>query len=281
MSASQPYKWPTAFRALSHRNFCLYFIGHACSTLGTWVQQVAMAWLVYRITDSAALLGLTTFVALAPQLLITPLAGAWIDRHDKRRLLIWIECLLALQALALAALSAADLVGSSLLILMAGLLGVLNAIDTPLRQSLISRLVDQRDDLPNALALNAMLFTASRMLGPPIAGILLAYVSEAVCFSLNALSYLALVVGLSRMQLPQVITASGALGKLFTEGLHFACTMPPIRVLILSVMAINVTASSYVVLLPIYARDIFAGDAQTLGWLWGAAGLGLLLPTHF
>lgn len=279
MPVSHPYTWPAAFRALSHRNFRLYFAGHACSTLGTWVQQVAMAWLVYRITDSAALLGVTTFVALVPQLLIGPLAGAWIDRHDKRRLLIQIECLLALQAFGLAALTAAELASPTLLIVMAGVLGVLNAIDTPLRQSLISRLVDKRDDLPNALALNAMLFTASRMFGPPIAGIMLAYMSEAVCFSLNALSYLALVIGLSRMRLAPVLTASGALGKLFTEGVRFARTDPSVRTLILSVMAINLTASSYVVLLPIYARDIFTGNAQTLGWLWGAAGLGSLLST--
>lgn len=238
-----------------------------------------MAWLVYRLTDSAALLGVTTFVALVPQLLVGPLAGAWIDRHDKRRLLIWIECLLAAQALGLAVLTALGLVGPTLLIVMAAVLGVLNAIDTPLRQSLISRLVDRRDDLSNALALNAMLFTASRMFGPPIAGLMLAYMSEALCFGLNALSYLALVFTLSRMRLEPVTAARGALAKLFTEGLHFVRGDPAVRMLIMSVMAINVTASSYVVLLPIYARDIFTGDAQTLGWLWGAAGLGSLAST--
>lgn len=279
MPVAHPYRWPASLRALSHRNFRLYFAGHACSTFGTWVQQVAMAWLVYRITDSAALLGVTTFVALAPQLLVGPFAGAWIDRHDKRRLLIQIECLLAAQALVLAGLTAAGLVGPDLLIVMATVLGVLNAIDTPLRQSLISRMVDSRDDLSNALALNAMLFTASRMVGPPMAGIMLAYMSEALCFALNALSYLALIMALWRMQLEPVTAARGALGKLFTEGLRFARTDPAVRLLILSVMVVNVTASSYVVLLPIYARDIFTGDAQTLGWLWGAAGLGSLAST--
>lgn len=124
-----------------------------------------------------------------------------------------------------------------------------------------------------------MLFTASRMVGPPMAGIMLAYMSEALCFALNALSYLALIMGLWRMQLEPVTAARGALGKLFTEGLRFARTDPAVRLLILSVMVVNVTASSYVVLLPIYARDIFTGDAQTLGWLWGAAGLGSLAST--
>lgn len=279
MPPTRSFEWPTSFRALQHRNFRLYFTGHACSTLGTWVQQVAMAWLVYRLTGSATLLGVTTFAALVPQLLVGPLAGAWIDRHDKRRLLIRIECLLALQALALALLTAANLVGPTVLILMAALLGVLNAIDTPLRQSLISRLVDHRDDLPNALALNAMLFTASRMLGPPIAGLMLAFLSEAVCFAINALSYLALVIGLLCMQLSPALTASGRVGDLLTEGLRYVRTEPVVRLLILSVIAINITASSYVVLLPIYARDVFTGDAQTLGWLWGAAGLGSLAST--
>ncbi len=125
--------WPTALRALRHRNFRLYFFGHAVSTLGTWIQQVALAWLVYRLTGSSALLGLVTFVALLPQLLVGPLAGAWIDRHDKRRLLIAVEALLGVQAATLAALTASGLIGPGLIVFMAALLGVLNAVDTPLR----------------------------------------------------------------------------------------------------------------------------------------------------
>ena len=171
---------PNALRALRHRNFRLYFTGHCISTLGTWIQQVALAWLVYRLTGSAALLGVTTCAALLPQLLVGPFAGAWIDRHDKRRLLIVVEGLLGLQALSLAALTASGMIGPTLLVAMAALLGVLNAVDTPLRQSLLSQFVDDRADLPNALALNAMLFTLSRFIGPPLAGLLLGFVSEAV-----------------------------------------------------------------------------------------------------
>lgn len=268
--------WPSSLRALRHRNFRLYFFGHAISTLGTWIQQVALSWLIYRLTDSVALLGLTTFAALIPQLLVGPFAGAWIDRHDKRRLLIMVETALAVQALVLAGLTASELIGPTLIVFMAALLGVLNAVDTPLRQSLLSQFVDDRQDLPNALALNAMLFTLSRFIGPPLAGLLLAVVSEAVCFSLNAVSYLALVIGLACVRQLPTARASGSFANVFREGLRYALDSPQVKQLMLSVMVINLTASTYVVLLPVFARDIFAGDARTLGWLWGAAGLGSL-----
>lgn len=268
--------WPSSLRALRHRNFRLYFIGHAISTLGTWIQQVALSWLIYRLTDSVALLGLTTFAALIPQLLVGPFAGAWIDRHDKRRLLILVEAALALLALTLAALTATEQIGPTLIVVMAALLGVLNAVDTPLRQSLLSQFVDDRQDLPNALALNAMLFTSSRFIGPPLAGLLLAVVSEAVCFALNGASYLALVIGLICIHLPPSPRASGSYGNVLREGLRYVLTDRQVKQLMLSVLMINLTASSYVVLLPVFARDIFAGDATTLGWLWGAAGLGSL-----
>ncbi|MCG4454945.1 MFS transporter [Pseudomonas sp. MMS21-TM103] len=268
--------WPSALSALRHRNFCLYFAGHAISTLGTWIQQVALAWLVYRLTGSAAMLGVTTCAALLPQLLIGPLAGAWIDRHDKRRLLILIEGLLGMQALVLALLTATEQIDATLIVSMATLLGVLNAVDTPLRQSLLSQFVDDRSDLPNALALNAMLFTLSRFIGPPLAGLLLAVTGEAACFALNGASYLALMGGLAVMRMPGSPRASGSFRNVLGEGLNYARHTPQIRLLMLSVMVVNLTASSYVVLLPVYAKDLFAGDAATLGWLWGAAGLGSL-----
>ncbi|RWU21185.1 MFS transporter [Pseudomonas alkylphenolica] len=268
--------WPSSLRALRHRNFRLYFIGHSISTLGTWIQQVALSWLIYRLTDSVALLGLTTFAALIPQLLVGPFAGAWIDRHDKRRLLIVVESALALQALVLAGLTASEQIGPTLIVAMAALLGVLNAVDTPLRQSLLSQFVDDRQDLANALALNAMLFTLSRFIGPPLAGLLLAVVSEAVCFTLNAVSYLALVIGLACIRLAPSLRASGSFRNILGEGLRYALDTPQIKQMMLSVMVVNLTASSYVVLLPVFARDIFGGDATTLGWLWGAAGLGSL-----
>nr|WP_319527980.1 MFS transporter [Pseudomonas laurentiana] len=272
-------RWPSSIRALRHRNFRLYFIGHAISTLGTWVQMVALSWLVYRLTDSAALLGITTCASLLPQLFVGPIAGAWIDRHDKRRLLVLTQSLLGLQALLLALLTYSGHIGANLIVLMSFVLGVLNAVDTPLRQSLLSRFVDDVDDLPNALALNASLFTCSRFVGPPLAGLLLGMTGEAVCFALNALSYGALIIGLLAVRMSVGVRANGSMGSVFREGLTYALQTPSVRGLILGVLIVNITASSYAVLLPVFARDIFAGDARTLGWLWGAAGFGSLLST--
>ena len=182
-------------RALAQRNFRFYFLGQAISVLGSWIQQVAMSWLVYRLTGSAALLGVTAFCALIPQLLIGPLAGAWIDKQDKRKWLIAVQGALALQGFALATLTWAGLVGPGFLIAMALTLGLLNSFDTPLRQSLIGSFVGRRDDLPNALALNAMLFSIGRTIGPPIAGLLVGLTSEAACFAINGCSFLALMTG--------------------------------------------------------------------------------------
>ncbi len=274
-------RWPTPMRALAHRNFRLYFGGQAISILGTWVQQVALSWLVYRLTGSVALLGVTTFAALLPQLVVGPVAGAWVDRRDKRRALIVVQALLCLQAGVLALLTAFGAIGPALIVAMSALLGVLNAFDTPLRQSLINSFVADRADLPNALALNAMLFNAGRFAGPPLAGVLVGVTSEAFCFALNAASFMALLTGVLLIRIEATPKAAGSMGRVFREGLAYAWATYPVRVLILTLAVVNVTASSYAVLLPVFAKDVFAGDAITLGWLWGAAGCGAFGSTVF
>ncbi|ENO89454.1 putative integral membrane efflux protein [Thauera linaloolentis 47Lol = DSM 12138] len=266
---------------MGHRNFRYYFLGQVVSILGTWIQQVAMSWLVYRLTGSVALLGVTTFAALVPMLVVGPLAGAWIDRHDKRRLLILVQGLLALQALALGVLTMLDLVGPSLLVLMSVMLGVLNAFDTPLRQSQINSFVGSREDLPNALALNAMAFNSGRFLGPPLAGLLLGLTSEAFCFVLNAVSFAALAFGVWRIRVEASPRASGSTASVFREGLGYVWDAYAIRTLILILAVANLTASSYAVLLPVFAKDVFSGDARMLGMLWGAAGAGAFVGTVF
>lgn len=280
-SPASPRPWPAPVRALGHAHFRRYFAGQAVSILGSWIQQVAMAWLVYRITGSAALLGVTAFAALIPQLLIGPLAGAWVDKHDKRRALLWVQALLTTQALLLAWLTWMDWVSAWLLVAMSALMGVLNSFDTPLRQSLISAFVGRREDLPNALALNAMLFNSGRFIGPPIAGLLLANLSEAACFAVNALSFLALIAAVSSIRLHALPRAQGSMGDVFREGVVYAWQTWLVRMLILTLIALNLTASAYAVLLPVFARDVFAGDARTLGWLWGAAGCGAFLSTLY
>lgn len=273
--------WPAPIRALAHRNFRFYFIGQGVSVLGSWVQQVALSWLVYRLTGSVALLGFTTFAALLPILFIGPLAGAWIDRHDKRRLLILVQGLLAMQAGSLALLTAFDAIGPRLIIAMSAVLGVLNAFDTPLRQSQIGAFVGRREDLPNALALNAMLFNSGRFIGPPLAGLLLGLTSEAACFAINALSFAALAVGVARIRVVPPPRAAGSIGEVFREGLRYVWSEYPARMQITILAVVNITASSYAVLLPVFAREVFAGDARMLGWLWGAAGAGAFLGTIF
>ena len=272
-------KLPASMRALGHRPFRLYFFGQAVSILGSWIQQVALAWLVYRLTGSAALLGLAAFAALAPILVVGPLAGAWIDRHDRRRLLMQVQVLLFIQACVLAALTWFGLIGPTLIILMSLSLGILNAFDTPLRQSLIPPMVGGREDLPNALALNAMLFNLGRFVGPPIAGLMLGFMSEAACFLLNAFSYLALLWGVAVMRLPANARSGGSVGHVFKEGVRYALDTWPIRTLLIVLALLNLTASAYAVLLPVFAREVFLGDARTLGLLWGAAGCGAFAAT--
>ncbi|WP_226458838.1 MFS transporter [Quatrionicoccus australiensis] len=272
---------PAGMRALAHRNFRLYFLGQAVSILGSWIQQVALSWLVYRLTGSAALLGVTAFCALIPQLVVGPLAGAWIDKQDKKKWLLRIQSLLALQAFVLAALTASGLITTGFIIAMSLTLGILNSFDTPLRQSMIGGFVGSRDDLPNALALNAMLFNSGRFVGPPIAGLLVGLTSEAACFAINGLSFLALIGGLLCIEVKATAKASGSVGQVFKEGILYAWQTWTVRMLIITLIGLNLTASAYAVLLPVFARDVFAGDATTLGWLWGAAGCGAFASTIF
>ncbi len=268
-------------RSLAHRNFRLYFAGQAVSILGSWIQQVALAWLVYRLTGSAALLGVTAFCGLIPQLVVGPLAGAWIDKHDKKKWLVGVQAAMALQAFVLGGLTWAGWINTGFIVLMALLLGTLSSFDAPLRQSLIGSFVGSRDDLPNALALNAMLFNAGRFVGPPIAGLLLGLTSEAFCFAINGVSFLALIVAVLRVTGTPPARAKGSVGEVFQEGLRYAWQTRAVRMLILTLIVLNLTASSYAVLLPVFARDVFGGDATTLGWLWGAAGCGAFLSTIF
>ncbi|MBL8489603.1 MAG: MFS transporter [Rhodocyclaceae bacterium] len=268
-------------RALAHPAFRAYFLGQAVSILGSWIQQVALAWLVYRLTGSAALLGLTAFAALIPQLLVGPLAGAWIDRHDKRRTLVGVQFLLALQAAVLALLTWTESIGPPLIVAMSVALGVLNAFDTPLRQSMISVMVPRREDLPNALALNAMLFNLGRFVGPPVAGFLVGLTSEAACFAINAVSFTALIAGLAVMKVAPTPRAQGSVGHVFREGLRYARENYAVRTVLTVLTLLNLTASAYAVLLPVFAKEIFAGDARTLGLLWGAAGCGAFASTLY
>lgn len=262
--------------ALGQRNFRRYFYGQICSVLGTFIQAVAMSWLVYRLTGSAALLGLIAFLSQAPQLLVSPLAGVLVDRFDRRRMVIALQCLFALQALLLAGLVFTDSLQVWHLVVLAAVLGVLNSFDLPSRQSLLLYLVDDRATLANAVAINAAVTHSGRFVGPPIAGLLLAVLPESVCFLINALSYLGpiLAVRAIRAEIPRQHALRT--GRALVEVFEFLKARAAARAALIAVALVNATASSYVVLMPIFAKDIFVGDARTLGWLLGMGGAGAL-----
>ncbi|SEI45561.1 MFS transporter [Pseudomonas sp. NFR16] len=272
-------KWPTPVRALAHRDFQVYFFGQAVSTLGKWVQQVALTWLAYHLTGSASLLGLLTFLSLAPQLCIGPLAGAWTDKHDKRRLLLIAQALLAAQSLFLSVMTWLGCMNSYWLIAMALVLGVLNAFETPLRQALIGSFVADPADLPNALALNAMLINAARFVGPPLAGALIAYSGEAVCFLVTAFAFSLLLFALMKVKGMPTARVAGKTGQIFRAGLTYMWDTLEVRRLLMGVVVVNLLSSIYAVLLPVITRESYQGDATTLGWLWGAAGAGAFVAS--
>jgi MFS family permease len=262
--------------ALAQTDFRRYFYGQIGSVLGTTIQSVALSWLVYRLTGSPALLGLSAFLSQAPQLVVAPLAGVLIDRYDRRRLMVSLQGVLAAQALALAALVFFDAVQVWHLLVLAALLGVLNSFDLPTRQSLLLYLVDDKSALPNAVALNAAVVHAGRLLGPPIAGLLLALVPESVCFLLNALSYLGLIAAVLAIRAPIPRRPHLKTGAALREVLGYLRGDADARAALQAVGLVNATASCYAVLMPVYAKQVFAGSAQALGWLLGMAGAGAL-----
>jgi MFS family permease len=265
-----------ALRAFRYRNFRLYFFGQSLSLLGTWIQQVAMSWLVYRLTGSAFLLGVTAFASQIPILLFAPLGGLWADRFDRRRLLMATQALALAQAMVMALLTYTNLVQVWHILVMAVLLGVVMATDTPVRQSFVSELVPAKGDLPGAIAMNGFVQNAGRMIGPSLAGLLIAVSSEAFCFLANGLSKIAVIVIVALMQIDvrAAKAASTPLLRGLKEGAAYATGLLPVRLLLPMVALISFMASPYQALMPIFAAEVFKGDARMLGFLIGAAGLG-------
>lgn len=266
----------TAVRALASPNFRRYFFGNAVSMLGMWVQQVALAWLTYRVTDSVAMLGIVAFAARAPQLVVGPLAGVLIDRFERRRLMITVQLAMAAQAGLLAVLTALDMVHAWNLVALALAYGLFESADVPIRQSLTPQLLEDRASISNAIAMNATMFHSARFIGPPIAGAFLTVTSEAWCFLANSLTYLLMAGILASLKVTPIAQSAENMVSAFVEGLAYARRTLPIWVVLASVAALNVSTAGFVVLLPIFAKDIFAGQADTLGILLGVAGAGAL-----
>jgi len=271
------------FRALSHRNFRLFFFGQGLSLIGTWLQQVAMSWLTYRLSGSALLLGVVTFCQYIAVLLLAPVAGVLADRIDRRRALLITQSVMLAQAFTLAALTASGKVEVWHVAALALVLGCASGFDIPLRHAMIARLVGDRSHLPNAIALNSLLINCARVVGPAIAGLLIAAVGEAICFGLNALSFAAVLYALVKMRWPAARKPAPPAGWLasWLEGAKSAFGFRPIRAALLLIALISGTIGTYSTLMPVFAKDVFGGDAHTLGVLLSAAGSGALLSALY
>jgi MFS family permease len=268
-------------RALQSRDFRIYFAGQLVSVAGTWMQQIAMAWLAYRLTESAVVLGLLGFASQIPILLFAPFGGVWSDRFDRRRLMLATQLLAMLQALALAVLAWQGAATAELLIVLAFVLGCINAVDIPARQALVVHLIADRAELPNAIALNSFMMNATRFVGPALAGLVVASFGEAVCFLLNALSYLAVLLALSALHVRPGTSAAKPALQALKEGLVYTLGHRDIRLYLLLVAAVSFLVAPYVVMLPLYAKTVLAGDARTFGMLVSSAGGGSLVAALF
>jgi len=269
-------------RALHSRNYRLFVAGQSVSLVGTWMQQVAMSWLVYRLTNSAFLLGVIGFTSQIPTFFLAPVAGVLADRWNRRRLLILTQGCAMLQASVLAAAVFADMIQVWHLIALSVFLGVVNAFDIPIRQSFVVEMVNDREDLGNAIALNSSMVQGARLVGPTIAGLLVASVGEGVCFLVNAASYLAVLLALAAMKLgssPNHGRPRRHVLHELREGVAYTFGFAPIRSILLLVSVISLTGMPYMVLAPVYAKQVLHGGAHTFGFLMTAAGCGALIGT--
>lgn len=268
-----------AFRALRHRNYRLFFSGQLLSLTGTWITRIATSWLVYRLTGSPLLLGVVAFAGQIPSLFLTPVAGVLADRWDRHRVLVATQVLAMLQSFALAGLTLTGTITVPLLIGLQFVQGLITAFDTPVRQALVVAMIDDRADLPNAIALNSSMFNASRIMGPSIGGILIALVGEGWCFFIDGVSYVFVIGSLVAMRLPpRVIREAG--GRWLDDlvaGVSYVAHAAPIRSLLVLMAVASLAGMPYNVLMPEIAAGVLGGDADVLGLLMTSTGVGALL----
>lgn len=270
-------------RSLRYRNFRVYFIGQGISLVGTWMQRVAMAWLVYRLTESAFMLGVVGFAGRIPILPLSPLTGVVADRISRRRILFLTNGLAMAQALILATVTLAGVVEVWHVVALAAMLGVLDAFDIPARQSFFVHMIGDPDDVGNAIALNSTIFNGARLVGPSIAGVLIAAIGEGWVFGLNAITFLSMIVALSMLRVPASAApdASGRVLENLREGYRWAWGFTPVRAVLLLVMTVSFFAVPFVVLMPVFASDVLGGGPDTLGFLMAAQGVGALVGALF
>ena len=267
-----------AWRALRHRNFQLFFFGQSISVIGNWMTKLATSWLVYRLTHSVLLLGVVSFAGQFISFALGPFAGVWVERLNRRKLLVWTQALAAIQSLALAALTLAHVITLWEIILLTAIQGLINAFDMPGRQSFLVQMVDDRADLSNAIAINSSMANGARLVGPAIAGLVIAAFGEGWCFLIDGISYFAVIASLLLMRIKpmELRRHTTTMLEQMREGWDYVRNFRPIRTLLLLLALISLMGYSYAVLLPVFAAQVMHGGARTLGWLTGASGVGAL-----
>jgi MFS family permease len=276
-------KLKTIFRSLQYRNYRLFFGGQSISLIGTWMQRIAMPWLVYHLTGSAFLLGLVSFAGQIPTFLLAPLSGVVTDKFSRYRVLLITQIISLLQALILALLSLAGVIQIWHIVVLSIALGCVNAFDVPSRHSFVIEMVEKKEHLGNAIALNSMMFNGARLIGPSIAGLILATAGEGICFLINAVSYIFVVMSLLSMKIQkkEIIRKSGNLLNDMKEGFRYTFGFVPIKHLLILLGIVSLMGSSYQVLMPVFAKEILHGNSSTFGFLMGAAGVGALAGAIF
>ena len=271
------------FRALTHRNFQLFFAGQLVSLIGTWMQSAAQLWLVYRLTHSAALLGIFGFASQIPILFLASFGGYAGDRYNRHRAIIWTQTAALILSFVLAALTLLGIVRVWEIVLIAFLAGIVNAFDVPIRQAFLVQMVG-KEDLPNAIALNSSIFNGARVVGPAIAGFAIGWIGEGWCFFLNGVSFLAVIIALLMMRLDKFEprASKGSPLQNFVQGFRFAMSDRPIRSALLLLSLLSMFGLQYFVFLPIFANDILHAGARGLGLLMTFAGVGAVIGAlHF
>ncbi len=265
-------------RAFRHRNYRLYFGGQGISLIGTWITRVAMSWLVFRITGSAAALGIVSFASLLPTFLLAPFAGVWVDRLNRYRVIVVTQVLSMVQSFLLAALALSGAIVMWHIIVLSIAQGFINAFDMPARQAFLVEMVETREDLPNAIALNSSMFNGARLIGPSIAGAMIAVAGEGWAFLIDGISYIAVIGSLVAMRVrPHVppTTRASMLAQL-RDGVRYALGFAPIRTVLILLAVSSLVGMPYAVLMPVIASRTLHGNASTYGWLMGASGVGAL-----
>jgi MFS family permease len=282
-ASNQGATWKFALRALRSPNYRLFFIGQSVSLIGTWMTQIATSWLVYRLTGSAWLLGIVGFASRIPTFFLAPFAGVWVDRWNRHHTLVVTQILSMLQSFTLAWLALAGIITIREVICLGLAQGVINAFDMPARQAFVIQMVEDRADLGNAIALNSSMVNAARLLGPSLAGVVIAAVGEGYCFLIDGFSYLAVIGSLLAMRIAAV-QPKGAQKPVWhelKEGWSYVIHFVPIRSILLLLALVSLVGMQYTVLMPIFAGQVLHGGPHTLGFLMGASGVGALTGAMF